>query len=107
MKMNYHKIPGIEKNVCTAEQKIAYNIAFKININHGSEFLKIPSQFEKSNAVYKLIKIYIKEFKNQNLKYNVDAVQCCLNAGLQNYLENSFIATSFKQIGDAFPAYYL
>ena len=53
MKMNYHKIPGIEKNICTAEQKIAYNIAFNINVNHGDDFLKIPSQFEKSNAIYK------------------------------------------------------
>ena len=107
MKMNYHKIPNIEKNICTAEQKIAYNIAFKININHGSEFLKIPSQFEKSNAIYKLIKIYLQEFKNKNLKYNIDAIQCCLNAGLQNYLENNFIATNYEQIGKAFPAYYL
>ena len=107
MKMNYHKIPGIEKNICTAEQKIAYNIAFTININHGDDFLKIPSQFEKSNAIYKLIKIYIQEFKNQNLKYNIDAIQCCLNAGLENFLEKPFIALNYEEVSTAFPAYYL
>ena len=105
--MNYHKIPCIEKNICTAEQKIAYNIAFKININHGEKFKQIPTAAEKSNAIYKLIKIYIQEFKNKNLKYNIDAIQCCLNAGLQNFLEKPFIALNYEEVSTAFPAYYL
>ena len=31
--MIYHKIRGIDKNICTAEQKLAYNIAFRISID--------------------------------------------------------------------------
>lgn len=31
--MKYHKIPNVEKTVCTAEQKIAYNLARNIPFN--------------------------------------------------------------------------
>ena len=48
-----------------------------------------------------------KGFKNKNLKYNIDAVQCCLNAGLQNFLEKPFIALNYEEVSAAFPAYYL
>lgn len=30
MKLQYHKIRGVDKSVCTAEQKIAYNMASRI-----------------------------------------------------------------------------
>lgn len=30
MKLQYHKIRGVDKSVCTAEQKIAYNMASRV-----------------------------------------------------------------------------
>ena len=45
--IKYHKIPKVEKSVCTAEQKIAYNYAFswyeigkKILSQDAPEFVK-------------------------------------------------------------------
>lgn len=50
MKLQYHKIRGVEKAICTAEQKIAYNIAWRIygdaripnTYDSGSHFENIP-----------------------------------------------------------------
>ena len=39
--MKYHKIAGVEKAVCTAEQKIAYNLAFRAHIANQSEFDRV------------------------------------------------------------------
>lgn len=36
--MKYHKIPNVEKSVCTAEQMIAYNIAFRLHISYANQF---------------------------------------------------------------------
>ena len=40
MKLQYHKIRGVDKSVCTAEQKIAYNMASKMIGN--------PKRFENT-----------------------------------------------------------
>lgn len=42
------------------------------------------------------------------LKYNLDAIQCCLNAGLHDYLYgNSHILNNYEDVGRMFPACYL
>ena len=38
MKMKYHKIRNIDIKTCTAEQKIAYNMAFSADITFGDRF---------------------------------------------------------------------
>ncbi len=41
--MKYHKIPNVEKSVCSAEQMIAYNIAFRLHISYADQFKKVSA----------------------------------------------------------------
>lgn len=36
--MTYHAIPGIPKSTCTAEQKIAYNIAYNLYGTYSAQY---------------------------------------------------------------------
>ena len=38
------KIRNVPKNVCTAEEKLAYNIAFRIEIGYGDLIRKLKAQ---------------------------------------------------------------
>lgn len=113
MKLVYHKIPRVEKSTCTAEQMIAYNLASNIPFNLMQEWKNsVESGFEMNKAatVAKIIK-WLLTFYNDG-KYNKDAIFCCLNAGLQSYLEDSKnktgkTLTSYEEVGKAFPALYL
>lgn len=105
--MNLHKIPKIDKAVCSAEQKIAYNIAFRVHINHGDSFQSLPTEAAKSEAKGKLIRLYMENYQQsydyKPGRYNEDAIFVALNQGLQEYLEKPFIASNYESIGRAFP----
>ena len=110
MKMEYHKIRGIPLDVCTAEQKIAYNLAFEISINGERKY----KEARKISAICadELLRDLIKGkfdswMRHYGGKYNDDAIHSCLLAGLAEYLIKPFIATDYQSIGKAFPAYYL
>lgn len=109
--MKYHNIPGIKKTVCTAEQKIAYNLAFRAYIRYGDAWKAQGENItaaEKSRAAHEIIKNEMREYGYTDTgKYNVDAIFAALNAGLEKYLDNPFIASSYEKIGAAFPAFYL
>lgn len=109
--MKYHKIHGVEKSICTCEQKIAYNLAFRAHINYGDEFKQLPTAAAKSSAVADIVHFYINAWKRDGGaavdRYDIDSIFCALNAGLWGYLERPFIAASYEQIGAAFPAHYL
>lgn len=111
MAIKYHKIRGVEKSVCTAEQKIAYNMAFVIYINRGAEYEKMTTAAEKSAARARWINYECESFKRNypNNKTDLDGVFSALSAGLADYLtkEGFFIASRFEQIGKAFPALYM
>lgn len=48
MKLQYHKIRGVDKSVCTAEQKIAYNMASRI---YGDiRFVKAWQQYDSGKV---------------------------------------------------------
>lgn len=48
MKLQYHKIRGVDKSVCTAEQKIAYNMASRI---YGDiRFAKVWQQYDSGKV---------------------------------------------------------
>lgn len=110
MKMKCHKIRGVEKSVCTAEQKIAYNLAFRAHISFGDEYKKLHTSVAKSEALSKIRDMQLKNFKSsydyKPGKFNEDAIFCALNAGLKNYIEMPFIATDYGKIGEAFPIVY-
>lgn len=106
--MKYHKIPGIDKSVCTKEQKIAYNMAFSIHVG-------LPRDYENMDAIgraayrNKAIRTYLDNFSKTypDSVVNLDGVFSALSAGLEKYLDKFFIATDYETIGRAFPALYI
>lgn len=111
MKLTYHKIRGVDKGVCTAEQKIAYNLAFRAHISYQDAFDRAASVSEicTKELVHEIIRLEIESAKcsESAARYNLDAIFAALNAGLEGYLRKWFIATSYEEIGRAFPACYL
>lgn len=112
MKLKYHKICNVPMEVCTAEQKIAYNLAtfydFYGKRMREAEESKTFTTSAILEFVYDAIAEMLKDYQEQHgNKYNIDAIQCALNAGLQEFWRKPFIPLSYKEIGEAFPAYYL
>lgn len=110
--MTYHKIKNIPLTECTAEQKIAYNLSFAYYYNVLEEYNRLPMQFQKSELVYasvrKMLDLYRMGRDYKPGKYNEDAIFCALNAGFENYLKAKYhILSSYKEIGEMFPANYL
>ena len=104
--MTYHKIKNIPLTECTAEQKIAYNLAFMYYDN------RLPMQLQKSELVYtsirEMLDLYRMGRDYKAGKYNEDAIFCALNSGFENYLKAKYhILSSYKEIGEMFPANYL
>lgn len=109
--MKYHKIRNVPLETCTAEQKIAYNIATY------NEYLR-----DRYNAARKISAVCASEIFDEILgiafnswmrspdnhgKFDNDAIWCCLRAGFANYLVKPFIAWDYETIGKSFPASYL
>lgn len=111
IKLKYHKIRNVPKEDCTCEQMIAYNMASRSCTSFIDKFKKAKecSEMCANNFVNDIIDYQIKSYMEcyPNSKYNIDAIQSCLRAGLKKYLEKPFIAWDYKQVGKAFPAYYL
>lgn len=109
MNIKYHKIPGVEKTVCTAEQKIAYNLAFA----DGDILLRLVNDGKVKNAREAVETIFrLHDMENITKKYDIDGVFSALLAGIEKYIKNyaerhDFLFTSYEQIGEAFPALYL
>lgn len=111
--MKYHKIRNVPLHVCTCEQKIAYNIAFSEYDRFKNEYF-----YAKENCVFEseiasfLAKardymIHYYQLSYPDSKYDIDAISSALYNGLRNYIEKPFIASSYEQIGKAFPALYI
>ena len=92
-----HKIPNIDKLVCCAEQKIAYNLAFSTR----DHILRCGLNGEQ--AVAETMKFWHSSGEGQNSKYNSETIHAALAGGLENYLKKPFIASNYEQIGKAFP----
>jgi hypothetical protein len=111
--MTYHKIRGVDKSVCTAEQKIAYNLAFHAHISFQNNYDKARSVSAAcvSALVGEIVALSLKNYRSaydyKPGKYDEDAIFCALNAGISAYLERPFIASDYATIGKAFPAHYL
>ena len=114
MKLAYHKIPRVEKSVCTAEQMAAYNIAWRLQLTYLPGWRKISStgiELHRCDAIQELIEIgmnlYREAYDYQPGKFDEDAIVCCLRAWLKKYMDRPFIATDYATVGRAFPALYL
>lgn len=109
MKLKYHKIRNVDMDICTAEQVVAYNTAYRIYIDSRFNWKADAPRFIMLEAIQYAIDDYVELLKKQGCKYNIDAVQCCLRAGLDSYLFSAkqHILTDYDEVGKAFPAYYL
>ena len=109
--MKLHKIPGVEKDVCTCEQKLAYNLAFRIHLSYSDEWqnAKTQGKDERELCLEDLVRRAMLGYDSFNdvtgygKRYNREAVKAALTAGLEKYLDRFFIADSYEHIGRAFP----
>ena len=102
--MKCNKIRGIEKSICTCEQKIAYNYSFAWRDTYLRRASECTTEAEKK-AVFEDIADFInKEITTRDnmKKYNADAIMTAFRNGFLNYCEKFFIATSYEAIGQAF-----
>lgn len=110
MKMKMKKIKGIEKTVCTAEQKIAYNYAFMYHTQLKQIFNSDNIAIVKSEAYQKVINFVIEGIKRNGIdkKYNIDAIVHCFRNGIENYMNfnNSGVVASYEDIGKIFTCLY-
>lgn len=108
---NLHKIAGVEKAICSAEQKIAYNLAFDCHISYQEDFDRVKAEGAEA-AIDAGINAMVQEsiqrvLDNPKMKrYDVDAIAHALHTGLRAYMEKPFIATYYSRIGEAFPILY-
>lgn len=112
-KFNLHKIRNIPRDVCTAEQKIAYNLAFGCHISYQSEFDRVKaagSAAAISEGVSRMIFQALRDYQNAYTytpgKYDLDAISHALHCGLLQYMNRPRIFTSYADIGNAFPILY-
>lgn len=105
--MIYHKIYHINKTVCTAEQKIAYN--------YGFSYYDIFEKIKKNNNIQsvetetnKLIDLIAKNMEQDNKinKYNIDAIVYCLRYSITNNIYHGQVFTNYSDIGKSFPLLY-
>ena len=108
MKIKTTKIYGIDKAVCVAEQKIAYNIAFSWGSIVKASLKKCYTEVQKSEIIFDVIRKALENFKHTygTKKYNIDSIFIALNQGLREYCEKPFIANNYESIGKAFPIPY-
>lgn len=116
--MKVHKIVGVDKTVCCAEQKIAANLAFRAHISYQEDFDRINkdgTQAAVSKFVRWMINQKIKDYRNAYdttpNRYNIDAIFCALGAGLERYMRMSVseklrVETGYQNVGEAFPLRY-
>lgn len=97
--MKYTKIRGVEKEVCTAEQKIAYNIAFA-NRDYFSR-----AGFTIADAARAGVEMFCRSHPKS--KFDVDAIFSALMSGLEEYYKGPSILWDYESIGKTFPALYL
>ena len=109
--MKLHKIPGVEKDVCTCEQKLAYNLAFRIHMSYSDEWQNAKAQGKAARELLleDLVRRAMLGYDSYNdvtgtgKRYTREAVKTALAAGLEKYLDRFFIADSYEHIGQAFP----
>ena len=87
-KMKLHKIKNVSIDVCAAEQKIAYNIAFSLK-DYGF-------------TVKKMMEHYRLGYSYKPNRYNEEAIETALNNGFAKYVEHPFIASNYEIIGETF-----
>lgn len=98
--MKFHKIKGIDKNICTCEQKIAYNFAF------ADYEWAMHSDMELQEYLDNVTQ-RIKNNTDIMKKYDIDAIIHCLRQGFINFCKaECHILSSYEDIGKMFSPLY-
>ena len=112
--MKYHKIRNVPIDICSAEQKIAYNIAFRLRSTYYDDYKQAAAccRICEEDFLNSLIKQGMKEYSytkdGKNGKYDIDAIFSSLRSGIREYMQDKYsIYTSFEQVGKTFKASYL
>ena len=101
--MSLHKIRGVDKAVCSAEQKIAYNIAWRIGGDCRYNWSAFSAEDERG-AVEDYRRAWLRDYPSAARKYDTDAIFAALASGLHDYLTSGGrIMTSYAEVGRAFP----
>ena len=99
--MKFHKIRNVEKSVCTAEQKIAYNFAF------ADYSWAMRSDMELWQYLDSVTKRIYESHPEIVKRYDVDAIIHCLRNGFINYCKSkNHVMGSYDEIGKMFPSLY-
>lgn len=108
MKIKCKKINGIDKNICTCEQKIAYNYAFARSETYKRRIAECTTEIQKSEVLQDIIDCIIKDISRREdmQKYNADAIVIAFRNGFKSYCEKFFIASNYEQIGKVFAIPY-
>ena len=108
MAMKCGKIRGIDKSICTCEQKIAYNYAFSWVDVYQRRTKELTSSMDKMAVFQDIIDFITKDIKSNDAmrKYNIDAIIIAFRNGFLKYCEKFFIASEYSEIGDVFKIPY-
>lgn len=108
MKLKCKKIKGIEKSVCTCEQKIAYNYAFQWYDIGKKALEKANSGIQESELMHDIEVSVLRSIKENGIdkKYNIDAIIIAFRQGFREYCKNFFIAGNYETIGKCFKIPY-
>ena len=119
--MKKHKIVNVDLNVCCAEQKIAYNLAWRFSKTFYQDYFRtykritelgVTPKFLISDLVFKARDDFMTEWKfhcennPKSNKYDIDLISHCLLNGLENYWKGYSILKSYEEIGKTFICLY-
>lgn len=104
------KIKGIDKSVCTCEQKIAYNYAFAYALNardivNSDKYTEMQKDDIIQDCYNMVLKAILRDEKITK-KYNTDAIMVAFRQGFRKYCEHFFIAADYESIGKCFSIPY-
>ena len=108
MKIKCRKIKNVEKSICTAEQKIAYNYAFSYADIGRKLFNSDIAESGKAHGMHDIECMVLDGIKRNGIdkKYNVDAIIIAFRNGFREYCKNFFIASNYEMIGKCFKIPY-
>ena len=92
-----HKIHGVDKNVCCAEQKIAYNLAF------ASRSMIIRANMSSEEAIPEMLRMFRLSYDYKPGRFDEQIIASALAAGFPKYREHFKLATNYEQIAEMFP----
>lgn len=71
LKLKYHKIRNVDMQVCTVEQKIAYNLALRYRHIVKSQLDKCPTGIQKAEIIQQAVNLSAVDTERANGKWYI------------------------------------